>query len=75
MKKKSALIFGLVLVILLSFSSGMVWGESKELPRVETACEGKAGVLLAKDEDNFSLIKNYVIKEKHSGITTKKSHR
>lgn len=56
MKKKSALIFGLVLVILLSFGSGMVIGQtSNELPRVTTACETKTGLIHGFD-DGFSII-------------------
>jgi hypothetical protein len=57
MKKKSALIFGLVLLTLLSFGSGVVLSQSsKELPRVETACETKAGLIHGFD-DGFSILK------------------
>jgi hypothetical protein len=57
MKKKSALIFGLVLIIILSFGSGMVIGQnSEELPRVEVACESKAG-LIHGFNDGFSILK------------------
>lgn len=57
MKKKSALVFGLVLVILLSLGSGIVIGQtSSELPRVEMACENKAGLIHGFD-DGFSILK------------------
>ncbi len=57
MKKKSVLVFGLVLVTLLSFGSGMVIGQtSDDLPRVTTACETKAG-LIHGFGDGFSILK------------------
>mgnify|MGYP000948394259 CR=1 FL=1 len=57
MKKKTALIFGLMLTTLLSFGSGMVIGQtSKELPRMTTACETKAGLVHGFD-DGFSVLK------------------
>jgi hypothetical protein len=57
MKKKSALIFGLLLVVLLSFGSGIVLGkDEKEIPRLTTACENKAGLIHGFDDD-FSVLK------------------
>lgn len=57
MKKKSALIFGLILVTILSFGSGIVIGQtSKELPRMTTACETKSGLVHGFD-DGFSILK------------------
>ena len=57
MKNKSVWVFGLVLVALLSFGSGMVIGQtSNELPRVEVACENKAGLIHGFD-DGFSILK------------------
>lgn len=55
MKKKTALIFGLMLTTLLSFGSGMVIGQtSKELPRLTTACETRIGGVLLGVNDGFS---------------------
>jgi len=57
MKNKTVLVFGLLLVVLLSFSSGVVLSQtSKELPRLETACETKAG-LIHGFNDGFSILK------------------
>lgn len=57
MKKKSALIFGFGLVILLSVATGMVIGQtSDDLPRVEVACENKTGLIHGFD-DGFSILK------------------
>lgn len=57
MKRKVVLVFGFVLVILLSFGSGVVLSQtSKELPRVTTACETKAGLIHGFD-DGFSILK------------------
>ncbi|MCW1948980.1 MAG: hypothetical protein KIH89_000840 [Candidatus Shapirobacteria bacterium] len=57
MKKKSALVFGFGLMVLLSVGTGIVIGQtSGELPRVTTACENKAGLIQGFD-DGFSILK------------------
>ncbi len=56
MKKKSALIFGLMFIGMLSLGTRMVWGEMKSLPKVTTACESKTGLLMVID-DGFSILK------------------
>jgi len=56
MKKKSALIFVVVLLGLFSLGTGIVWGEANSLTRVTVVCEGKTGLLLTVD-DGFSILK------------------
>lgn len=57
MKKKAALIFGFGLTVLLSVGTGVVIGQtSGDLPRVNVACENKAGLIQGFD-DGFSILK------------------
>ena len=57
MKKKTALIFGLILLVILSWGSGVVIGQtSSELPRMEVACESRDGSVRGFN-DGFSILK------------------
>ena len=58
MKKKSALIFGLILICLLLFGGKTILGHNliNDLPKLTIVCENKAGLLHGFD-DGFSVLK------------------